>query len=67
MSKVTVFKSDKSGQVISDGQVAKLRITFADGRRPVHEADLTVQEAEELSKEVGGRTTARRGRKPTQA
>jgi len=67
VSKVTVYKSDKSGQVISDGQPAKLRITFADGRKAVREADLTETEAEILADEAGARAVARRGRKPVQA
>lgn len=64
MSKVTVYKSDKSGAMISDGQPAKLRITFSDGRKAVREADLTETEAEMLADEAGARAVARRGRRP---
>ena len=60
MAKKTIFVSDKSGMNILDGQGAKVRITFNDARKGVRELDLTTEEAEEL----GGRTVARRGRKP---
>jgi len=65
MSKQWMFKSDKSGQIITDGAPAKLRITFADGRKAVREADLTETEAEIIADEAGARAVARRGRKPS--
>lgn len=64
MSKFTGYKSDQSGKVIADGQVAKVRISFSDGRKGVREADLTEQEAEELASAVNARQAARRGRRP---
>ena len=60
MAKKTVRVSDMSGEEIPDGKGAVVRITFADARRGSRELDLTDAEAEKL----GGRQTARRGRKP---
>jgi hypothetical protein len=60
MAKKTVRVSDVSGEEIPDGKGAVVRITFADARRGSRESDMTDQEAEKL----GGRQTARRGRKP---
>jgi len=60
MARKSVLVSDKSGQEIPDGRGATVRITFRDARKGVRELDLTDQEAEEL----GGRSVARRGRKP---
>jgi hypothetical protein len=63
MAKKTVRVSDVSGDEIPDGKGAVVRITFADARRGSRELDMTDQEAEKL----GGRQTARRGRKPKAA
>ena len=61
MAKKTVIVSDKSGETIPDGKGAKVRITFNDARKGVRELDLTEAEAEAL----GGRSVARRGRRPS--
>jgi hypothetical protein len=63
MAKKTIRVSDRSGEEISDGKGATVRITFADARKGVRELDLTDAEAETL----GGRAVARRGRKPKAA
>jgi hypothetical protein len=60
MAKKTVRVSDMSGEEIPDGKGATVRVTFHDARKGVRELDLTDSEAEKL----GGRQTARRGRKP---
>jgi hypothetical protein len=60
LAKKTVRVSDVSGEEIPDGKGAVVRITFADARRGSRELDMTDAEAEKL----GGRQTARRGRKP---
>ena len=60
MAKKTIRISDMSGTEISDGKGATVRITFADARKGSRELDVTDAEAEAL----GGRTVARRGRKP---
>ena len=60
MARKTVLVSDQSGKEIPEGSGATVRITFRDARRGVRELDLTNEEAERL----GGRTVARRGRKP---
>jgi hypothetical protein len=60
MAKKTVLISDKSGDTIPDGKGAKVRITFHDARKGSRELDLTDAEAEAL----GGRSVARRGRRP---
>jgi hypothetical protein len=60
VAKKTVRISDISGTEIPDGKGATVRITFADARRGSRELDVTDEEAEKL----GGRPTARRGRKP---
>jgi hypothetical protein len=60
MAKKTIRVSDKSGEEIPVGKGATVRITFHDARRGSRELDLTDAEAEAL----GGRTVARRGRKP---
>ena len=60
MAKKTIYVSDKSGMSIPDNQGAKVRITFNDARKGARELDLTTEEAEQL----GGRSVARRGRKP---
>jgi hypothetical protein len=60
MAKKTVLISDKSGDMIPDGKGAKVRITFNDARKGSRELDLTDAEAEAL----GGRSVARRGRRP---
>lgn len=61
MAKKTVMVSDKSGETIPDGKGAKVRITVTDARKGVRELDLTDAEAEAL----GGRSVARRGRRPS--
>ena len=60
MAKKTVRVSDLSGAEIPAGKGAVVRITFADARKGIRELDLTEAEAEKL----GGRSVARRGRKP---
>ena len=55
--------SDLSGEEITDGKGATVRITLADARKGVRELDVTDEEAERL----GGRQTARRGRRPKSA
>lgn len=63
MARKTVLVSDLSGQEIPDGKGATVRITFRDARKGVRELDMTDEEAEKL----GGRQTARRGRRPKTA
>jgi hypothetical protein len=60
MARKTVRVSDMSGEEIADGKGATVRITFADARKGVRELDVTDAEAERL----GGRSVARRGRRP---
>ena len=55
--------SDISGQEIPEGKGATVRITFRDARKGVRELDVTDDEAEKM----GGRQTARRGRRPKSA
>jgi hypothetical protein len=52
-----------SGEEIPDGKGATVRITYADARKGARELDVTDAEAERL----GGRSVARRGRKPKAA
>jgi hypothetical protein len=63
MAKKTIRVSDISGAEIPDSKGATIRITFADARKGVRELDVTDTEAEKL----GGRSVARRGRKPRAA
>ena len=63
MARKTVLVSDISGVEIPDGKGATIRITFHDARKGVRELDVTDEEAEGL----GGRTVARRGRRPKSA
>ena len=63
MAKKTVLVSDMSGTEIPEGKGATVRITFRDARKGVRELDVTDAEAERL----GGRQTARRGRRPKSA
>jgi len=63
MARKTVLVSDISGNEISDGKGATVRITFRDARKGVRELDVTEAEAEKL----GGRQVARRGRRPKTA
>ena len=63
MARKTVLVSDISGQEIPDGKGATVRITFRDARKGVRELDVTDDEAEKM----GGRQTARRGRRPKSA
>ena len=63
MARKTVLVSDISGQEIPDGKGATVRITFRDARKGVRELDVTDDEAENM----GGRTVARRGRRPKSA
>jgi hypothetical protein len=58
-----VLISDMSGKEIPDGKGATIRITFRDARKGVRELDVTDDEAERL----GGRSVARRGRRPKSA
>jgi hypothetical protein len=60
MAKKTVRVSDMSGDEITEGKGATVRITFRDARKGVRELDLTDLEAEKL----GGRPVGRRGLKP---
>jgi hypothetical protein len=60
MARKMVRISDKSGDEIPEGKGAVVRITFADARKGARELDLTDAEAEAL----GGRSVARRGRRP---
>jgi hypothetical protein len=52
--------SDISGETIPEGKGAVVRIVYRDARKGARELDVTDAEAEKL----GGRTVARRGRKP---
>jgi hypothetical protein len=63
MARKTIRISDMSGEEILEGKGATIRITFNDARKGSRELDLTDAEAEKL----GGRTVARRGRKPKNA
>ena len=63
MARKTIRVSDMSGEEIADGKGATIRITFADARKGVKELDVTDAEAELL----GGRSVARRGRRPKAA
>ena len=63
LARKTVLVSDVSGQEIPEGKGAVVRITFRDARKGVRELDVTDAEAEEM----GGRTVARRGRRPKSA
>ena len=63
MARKTVLVSDISGQEIPEGKGATIRITFRDARKGVRELDVTDEEAEQM----GGRQTARRGRRPKSA
>ncbi len=60
MAKKTIRVSDMSGEEIAEGKGATIRITFADARKGARELDVTDAEAEKL----GGRSVARRGRRP---
>jgi hypothetical protein len=60
LARKTVLVSDMSGAEIPDGKGATVRITFRDLRKGVRELDVTDEEAEKL----GGRSVARRGRRP---
>ena len=63
MARKTVLVSDISGAEIADGRGATVRITFHDARKGVRELDVTDAEAESF----GGRSVARRGRRPKSA
>ena len=63
MARKTVLVSDMSGAEIPEGKGATVRITFRDARKGVRELDVTDDEAEKL----GGRSVARRGRRPKAA
>jgi len=63
VARKTVLVSDVSGEEISEGKGATVRITFHDARKGVRELDMTDGEAEKL----GGRQVARRGRRPKSA
>ena len=63
LARKTVLVSDMSGSEIPDGKGATVRITFRDARKGVRELDVTDEEAEKL----GGRSVARRGRRPKAA
>src|SRR5436309_3414803 len=63
LARKTVLVSDMSGVEIPEGKGATIRITFRDARKGVRELDVTDEEAEKL----GGRSVARRGRRPKSA
>ena len=63
MARKVVHVSDISGEEIPAGKGATVRVTFADARKGTRELDVTDLEAEKL----GGRSVARRGRKPKTA
>jgi hypothetical protein len=63
VARKTIFVSDLSGDEIPEGKGATIRITFHDARKGVRELDVTDEEAEKL----GGRSVARRGRRPKAA
>jgi len=65
MAKKTVRVSDLSGEEITEGRGALVRITYSDARKGVVELDVTDAEAEDLGRK--GRRVARRGRKPALA
>ena len=54
--------SDMSGEQITDGKGAKVRITFDDARSGSIEMDVTADEARAMG--AKGRQVARRGRRP---
>ena len=63
MARKSVLISDQSGREIPEGKGAKVRVTFNDARKGARELDLLDEEAEAL----GGRSVARRGRRPKSA
>jgi len=63
LARKTVLVSDMSGAEIAEGKGATIRITFRDARKGVRELDVTDEEADQL----GGRSVARRGRRPKSA
>jgi hypothetical protein len=63
VARKTVLVSDISGQEIPEGKGATVRITYRDARKGVRELDVTDAEAEKM----GGRSVARRGRRPKSA
>jgi hypothetical protein len=63
MARKVIRVSDQSGEEIPEGKGATVRVTFTDARKGSRELDLTDAEAEKL----GGRTVARRGRRPKTA
>jgi hypothetical protein len=62
MARKTVIVSDMSGEQISEGKGAKIRITFDDARSGSIEMDVTADEARAMG--AKGRQVARRGRRP---
>ena len=63
MAKKTIRVSDVPGVEIPEGKGAVVRVTFTDARKGVLSWDMTDAEADKL----GGRKTARRGRRPKAA
>jgi hypothetical protein len=63
VARKTVLVSDISGEEIPEGKGATVRITYRDARKGVRELDVTDTEAEKM----GGRSVARRGRRPKSA
>ena len=63
MARKTIRVSDLSGEEIPEGKGATVRVTFMDARKGSRELDVTDAEAEKF----GGRSVARRGRKPKTA
>jgi hypothetical protein len=62
VARKTVVVSDLSGEQITDGKGANVRITFEDARSGSIEMDVTAEEARAMG--AKGRQVARRGRKP---
>lgn len=67
MAKITAYRSDVSGELIDDeAQLARIRVSYADKRRPSRVIDVSATEAETLLGEFG-HTEKPRGRKPRSA
>ena len=62
MARKTILISDLTGSEISDGDAARVVITYADARRGQVVLDVNASEVDELA--AKGTRQARRGRKP---
>jgi hypothetical protein len=62
MARKTILISDLTGNVIEDGEAAKVTITYADARRGQIVLDVNASEVEDLARR--GTRQARRGRRP---